>query len=92
MSATLATFKVQFPEFANSGDPLLQAHLDAALLEIGPVWGALADQGQMYLAAHKLALSPYGQNAKMVAKDGTTTYQVHYQRLVGIVSSGYRVA
>lgn len=75
----------------------VQANLNAASLEIDQsVWGPKADQGQAFLTAHKLALSPFGQNARMVIKDQkgfdlTTTYQVHYKALVRQVSSGYRV-
>lgn len=87
----LATWRVQFPEMNGVSDALVQAMLDASALEIDTdIWGAKADQGQGYLAAHKLASSPFGQNAKMVAKDGTTTYWFNYYKLVRQVSSGYR--
>lgn len=90
---TVTDFLTQFPEFRNTDLDLVQAMLNAALLEIdASVWRAKADQGQGYLAAHKLALSPFGQNARMVAKDGTTTYMVHYDALRGQVASGFRVA
>lgn len=87
----LAAFKVQFPELRSAGDPLLQAFLDAALLEIDlEIWGNLADQGQGYLAAHKLTLSPWGQNARL-STDGVTTYQVHYENMRRMVAVGFRV-
>lgn len=90
---TVGMFVVQFPEFEGVDTDLLQVHLDAAELEIDrSVWLLKGDQGQGYLAAHKLALSPFGNNAKLVAKDGSTTYQVHYDRLVRQVSSGFRIA
>ncbi len=93
MAATRAVFIIQFPEFANTAEAQVESMLAAALLEIdADVWCEKADQGQMYLAAHKMALSPYGNNAEMVAKDGTTTYGVHYASLVRQVSSGFRVA
>lgn len=77
------TFVIQFPEFRGADVSLIQAQLDAAALELDTVrWGTLFDQAQGYLAAHKLALSPYGQNAKMAAKDGSTTYMVHFKDLV----------
>ncbi len=89
----IAAYRVQFPEMNGVSDGLVQAMLDAALLEIDvDLWGAKADQGQAYLASHKLATSPFGQNARMVAKDGTTTYERNYMKLVRQVSSGFRVA
>lgn len=93
MTMTVSQFLVVQPEFAGVDTTLLQAELDAAALEIDViVWGPKADQGQRYLAAHKLALSPFGQGVRLVAKDGTTTYWTHYERLRKQVSSGSRVA
>lgn len=92
MSATRRDFVEQFPEFEEVDGRLLDRTLAAALLEIdADVWDTLADQGQMYLAAHKLALSPMGNAAKMVAGDGqTTTYLTHYFSLVRKVACGIR--
>lgn len=93
MAVTRASFIVMFPEFSNSNVEMVEAHLASAALEIdSEVWGDKADVGTMYLAAHRLSLSPYGNNAEMVSKGGVTTYQVHYQALQRQVSSGYRVA
>jgi len=95
----LAAFRIQFPEFNNAGDAQVQAFLDAALLEIdADVWLGKADQGHGYLTAHKLALSPFGNAARMVIKNvadtphGQTTFGVHYDNLVRQVSHGFRVA
>ena len=89
----LAAFLIRFPEFASADLNLIQATLTDSLLEIdASVWGPKADLGQAYLTAHKLALSPFGQGTRLVAKDGTTTYWKHYDRLVHQVSSGFRVA
>lgn len=98
----LADFRTQFPEFRGVADAVVQSMLSAAVLEIDPgVWGAFssvtgtpgtkADQGQAYLTAHKLATSPFGQNMKLVAKDGTTTYWKTYFTLVRQVASGFRI-
>lgn len=89
----LATFRIQFPEFQFVDDSLVQAMLTAAALSVDvDVWGTKAGQGVGYLAAHKLALSPYGQAARLVAKDGSTTYETHYTDLVAQVSGGFRIA
>jgi len=87
---TLAEFRVQFPEFVNAPDTLVNAMLAAALLEIDlEVWGAKADQGQGYLAAHKLALSPFGNATRMVLNgSGATVYRVHYEDLQSQVAKG----
>jgi hypothetical protein len=88
-----STFRVQFPEFNGVSSALVNATLSAALLEIDTtIWGIKADQGQGYLTAIKLALSPFGQNARMIAKDGTTVYHTSYNALVRQISSGFRVA
>lgn len=95
MGAARDAFIIQFPEFTNSTVSLVEACLAAAALEIDTeVWGDKATQGQYYLTAHKMALSPLGNNAQMFVKLGetTTVYWVHYQKLVRQVSSGYRVA
>ena len=101
----LAGFRTYCPEFVNVPDVLVQGELDSAALEVDvSIWGAMAaqpvastasytkaDQGHRYLAAHKLASSPFGQQARLVAKDGSTTYIRNYQLLQRQVSSGYRV-
>lgn len=94
MAVSRSRFVQQFPEFANTDAALVQTMLDAAELEIDrTVWNEKGDQGQMYLAAHKLALSPFGNSAQLVAEGSTvTTYLDHYDRLVRQVSSGFRIA
>lgn len=96
---TRADFLIQFPEFEAVDTAQIDAFLAAALLEIdADIWGAKADQGQAYLTAHKLALSPFGNGTRQVPKDymrtphGTTTYGAEYDALVRQVSHGYRVA
>ncbi len=87
----LAAWRIQFPEFVACPDPLAQAYLDAALLQLdAEVWGNLLDQGHGYLTAHKLALSPYGQAARLSKKNGgETTYYVHFRELQAGVSGGW---
>jgi hypothetical protein len=74
--ATLAMFRAMMPEFNNVSDILVTSMMGAASLELDPtVWGQLgqvggplvkSDVAHIYLSAHKLAMSPFGQNAKMV--------------------------
>ena len=105
--ATLPMVRAQFPEANGVSDILVSAMLAAAALELDTsVWGMLGqpgglmtkcDQGQMYLAMHKLAMSPFGQNAKMLV-DGKkigyrkTSYGSEFLLLQMQVTSGYRVA
>jgi len=89
---TYEQFIAKFPEFQNTDRTLVLAHLADALLEIdSSIWGPKLAVAQGYLAAHTLTLSPFGQNVRMAAKDGTTTYNTHYKRLQRQVSSGGRV-
>jgi len=87
MALTLDAFLTSFPEFATTNKPFLAAKLAEALLSIdATMWGAKADMGQGYLAAHLITLSPTGQNARMVVKtvqgeQPVTTYWGHYKRL-----------
>ena len=104
--ATLAMFRTQFPEFNGVSDVLITTYMGAAALELDTsVWGPLGslglpmtktDQGQMYLAAHKLAISPFGQNAKTLFNNKTgykrTTYGEEFKLLQMGVVSGFRVA
>ncbi len=101
----LVDFSVQFPEFNGSPTGMIQAYLDSALLEMdlslwgptgGPVSGTgatapgtRADQAQGYLAAHKLTMSPFGMNARLIMKDGSTTYWKHFTRLQYIAVAGH---
>ena len=71
----LAQFKNQYPEFKTCQDPFLQSFLDAAATMISEaVVGTRYDTLHGLKAAHLIALSPAGVNARLVAKDGTTTY------------------
>ena len=82
MAMSLDKFKVLFPEFGQTPDPVLQAHLDQAAVEFDVVvWRGLLEGAHGLLTAHKLSCSPYGQAARLNAKDGRTTYLAEYERL-----------
>ncbi len=99
--------RVQFPEANGVSDVLVAAMLAAAYLELDVnVWGQYGspggvmtktDQGQMYLAMHKLAISPFGQNAKLRV-DGKkvgyarTTYGEEFKLMMTARTGGFRVA
>lgn len=99
--------RAQFPEANGVTDILVTAMLQAAAVQMDTsVWGSfgtaggnmtIADQGQMYLAMHKLALSPFGQNAKLrvdpkKAGFDRTTYGTEFKTLQLSVTGGFRVA
>jgi hypothetical protein len=103
--ASIVNFRAQFPEFRTVGDSQVGAMLGAAALELDlTIWGAFgpdplgnqtkSDQAQMYLAAHKLAVSPFGQAAKMVMDRRSgyarTTYGAEFLliQLGKVVSAG----
>lgn len=93
MALSYADFMIRFPEFSLVSEEMVQAFLDDAELEMDTAtWGTLLDVGHGYLTAHKLTLSPMGQNARLATeKGGTTTYEQHYRRLQRSVCNGYRV-
>ena len=92
MTWTVPAFKGEFPEFAETGDPIVAAALVRAEQRVDPsVWGEKADQGVAYLAAHLLAIAPYGQNARLAAATGTTLYNEEFRRLQREVAAGHRV-
>lgn len=89
---TLAEFRVRYPEFKNAGDTLVQAVLDETEGELDTeVWASKWDTGHGLLTAHRLALSPFGQTARMVDAQRSTTYKKHFDEIVVQVSAGIRV-
>jgi hypothetical protein len=87
---TSVTFIESFPEFAKAPVALLNAKLAEASRQVDQAtWGDKAIDGHGYLTAHLLALSPFGNTAKLT-QDSSTTYETHYRRLLGIVACGIR--
>jgi predicted metal-dependent hydrolase len=85
-------FKIQFPEFARVPVETIEAHLAAALAQFDATnAGTYLDQIQAYKAAQLLARSPAGQAAKLVSKNGSTTYDTTLKELLAIVTAGERV-
>jgi hypothetical protein len=84
-------FLRRFPEFRGCENAFIDGFLAAAENEVdAEVWGNKASEGVMYLAAHKMAASPFGENARLATGAGSS-YLEEYRRLVRIVSSGFRV-
>lgn len=92
MAVTASAFKTRFPEFQDVADATIDsviAEADARLS--AATWEDSKDVGAMYLTAHLLAVSPAGRNARMVNKDGSTTYGLEFEKLRAAVCSGNRV-
>lgn len=87
MAAPLyAEFILDFPEFANIGQALIEVKLadaEAMLDELafGEAAGnALYNVAVGYKAAHLLALSPYGQQLQLTSDDGQSVYSKAYEQ------------
>lgn len=93
MAVTPTSLRAYFPEFQTLGDTFMQPYLDNALQRTpAAVWGGLQDQGVTYLAAHLMAISPYGVHAKLSSKDGSSVYGKQRKQLNRTVTAGLRVA
>jgi len=94
MAVDLASFLRRFPEFesAKSSGMVEEAILEAGRNVDSGVFGDKTDDGIRWMTAHLLAIGPFGQNARMVSKDGSTTYEKRYWKLVASVTPGFRVA
>lgn len=92
MAVTSSSMIVRFPSLSTAPTPLLNACITAAQLRVTEaVWGTLVDEGVLHLAAHLATIDPAGIKARKADKSGMSVYKVEYDRLVGIVSSGFRV-
>lgn len=79
----LAAFRSRFPEFEEGSDGIVQACLDAAATELNATEiGASFDEAHGLLAAHKLAISPFGRAARMLNDEGKSTYEVEFQNVL----------
>lgn len=74
-----AALKVRFPELKSCPVDTLQAVIDAASNELNSdELGAAYPEAWALLAAHKLAVSPYGRNARMLNDKGESTYYTEF--------------
>lgn len=86
---TLAGFRALFPELEKASDALVTSFLGVAGLDISCfVWGPKADNGTYFHAADLLCKSPFGQAARLVAKDGSTTYGNVYEAMKRALGCG----
>lgn len=72
---TVTEFRARFSAFRDTDAALVQVKLDEAWRRTpADVWGDQAQDAQAYLAADLIALDPMGGAARMVQKDGSTTF------------------
>ena len=80
--ASILDFRSMFPEFGDTGADLLAEHLANAATHVPEdTWQHRQREGHAYLAAHLLAISPYGQNARLASAEGESTYGRRYEAL-----------
>ena len=92
MAVDVESFLVGFPEFRPAEATLITPTIAKATLQVDvSVWGSKADLGIELLTAHLLALSPFGQNARLVSEDGSTTYGKQHMEIVKQVTLRLRV-
>ena len=91
MAVSAAQIQAQFTEFAETPTPLIDAKTADATKRISAtIWGDLTDDGIKYLACHLIALSPQGEQSKLMVEKEITEYWLEYVRMRTIVSSGCR--
>lgn len=89
MAWTASTFKTAYPEFEALADALVEAKLAEATRRLDArVFGARADDAVGLQAAHLLALSPFGQHARLESDKGDTTYRQELQRMMRASAGG----
>jgi hypothetical protein len=83
--ATLSDLVELLPEFTdavNSRPAMVQGHLDAAAPEVSAeVWGASYTLAVCLKAAHSLALSPFGTQARLEGTVSETVYSARFENM-----------
>jgi Protein of unknown function (DUF4054) len=76
---TVEEFRARFAEFRTAGDPLVESVLAEATRRVAPeVYGELTNDAVGYLAAHLLAISPFGKNMRLEDDKSETTFWSEY--------------
>ncbi len=88
MALTESKFRDEYPEFKTAGSVLVCAKLGHAKDDTdASVWLTKTDHAVGLRTAHLLALSQFGQNSRLIAKDGTTIYEKQLGKLLAEVAS-----
>ncbi len=89
---TLEDFRITYPEFSTADDALVQKFLDASAEEFSPeTWGTYLFNGHGLLTAHRLAIAPMGQMARLDSDKAQTTYWLEYEKLRYAVTACIRI-
>lgn len=89
---TVATFVEAFPSFSVLATETVQAALDAAEAEIDvDVYGDQATYAHGVYTADRLAISPHGAQAQLIAKDGHSIWWLECERVRKLVGGSYRL-
>lgn len=88
----VTAFVARFNEFAETDPALIQATLSESQAELDEsTWGKRYQSGLFYLAAHKLACSPFGEPMRLEKAAGDTIYLKEYQRMLKSLGFGLQV-
>jgi hypothetical protein len=83
MAVTRASFLIQFGEYSNAGNDLIDATLAEVEKQVSDSFGDQRDRAVMLRLADRLANSPWGRDARRLA-DGTvptSTYSLEFDEL-----------
>jgi hypothetical protein len=86
MPFVLETFRDRFPEFRSADGDMIEAAAAAAEHDITAAeYRDKAGEALLYLTAHKLALSPFAKDLRLVDDTGQTTYWREYHRITRLI-------
>jgi hypothetical protein len=89
VALSLSTFRTAYPEFAGVPDATVEGKLaDAARSCNEAIFGPRFDEAVGLLAAHKVALAPGGQHARLESDKADTTYRQEWLRLARMCGGG----
>lgn len=74
-------FLERFPEFKTAGLLITAALTDAATRVNAVTYGDAREVAIQWMAAHILAVSPYGRSQRLVNDDGTTNYLKEFEKI-----------
>jgi hypothetical protein len=90
---TAATLKARFAEFGPTPDAVVTACLVAAANQVDPrLFGDDTDEAVGWLAAHKLASSPHGVQARLEKTSPETVYLAEWRRIARTRAGGPHLA
>ncbi len=93
MAVDRDNFCARFPEFEPATEPMIRTAIAEAVNNVDvDVFKTKTDEAVRWKTAHLLAISPFGQQARMVSKEGGTTYGEQFMKLARSVTPGFRVA